>query len=74
MILHIKEESLGGKGLTGTIFCPSLFLNPFPPRQIKTAPFILMHAGNFTCQGKYCKYINVVQYSMILLNANVPQC
>ena len=30
MILLIKGEPLGGKGLTGPV-CLSLFLNPFPP-------------------------------------------
>ena len=31
MILLVNRESLGAKGITGPI--PSIFLNPFPPRQ-----------------------------------------
>ena len=31
--------------LTGPI-CPSLFLNPFPPRPAKTAPFIILLSSN----------------------------
>ena len=41
MILLLKGEPLGGKGLTGpTCICPSLFLNPFSPRPAKTVTFV----------------------------------
>ena len=41
MILLVKGEPLGGKGLTGPI-SPSLLLNPFPPRPAKTGPFVIL--------------------------------
>ena len=50
----MREEPLGGKGLTGPI-CPSLFLNPFPPRPAKTVPFVsllCLTLYNFTRQGR----------------------
>ena len=53
-ILLIKQEPLGGKGLTGPI-CPYLFLNPFPPRLAKTGPFVILLClmpDNFTHQRR----------------------
>ena len=41
MILLVKGEPLGGKGLTEPI-CPSLFLNPFPPRAAKSGRFVIL--------------------------------
>ena len=40
-ILLVKGEPLGGKGLTEPI-CPSLFLNPFPPRAAKSGHFVIL--------------------------------
>ena len=41
MILLLKGEPLGGKGLTGPI-CPSLFLNSFPPKPANASPFVIL--------------------------------
>ena len=38
-ILLVKGEPLGGKGLIVPT-CPTLFLNPFSPRPVKTVPFV----------------------------------
>ena len=40
-ILLVKGEPLGGKGLTEPI-CPSLFLNPFPPKAAKSGHFVIL--------------------------------
>ena len=42
MILLIKWEPLGGKKLTEPLICPSLFLNPFPPRAAKSGHFVIL--------------------------------
>ena len=42
MILLVKGEPLGRKGLTEPI-CPSLFLNPFPPRATKSIHFVIVY-------------------------------
>ena len=36
-----KREPLGGKGLTEPV-CPSLFLNPFPPRLTKSGHYVIL--------------------------------
>ena len=41
MILLIKGEPLAGKELPEPI-CPSLFLNPFPPRAAKSGHFVIL--------------------------------
>ena len=41
MILLVKREPLGGKGLTGPI-CPSLISLTFSPRPAKTIPFVIL--------------------------------
>ena len=54
MILLVKGEPLGGKGLTGPI-CTSLFLNSFPPSVAKTALFVTLLCltpDDFTPQGR----------------------
>ena len=54
MILLVKGEPLGGKGLTGPT-CPSLFLNPFSPRPAQTVPFVsllCLMLYDFTRQGR----------------------
>ena len=51
MILLVKGEPLGGKGLTG----PPLFLNLFSPTPAKTIPFVVslcLTPDDFTRQGR----------------------
>ena len=42
MILLVKGEPLGGKELITEPICPSLFLNPFPPRAAKSEHFVIL--------------------------------
>ena len=42
MVLLVRRGPLGGKGLAEPI-CPSLFLNPFPPRPTPFNYTLLLH-------------------------------
>ena len=69
MILLIKGESLGGKGLTGPI-CPSLFLNPFSPRLAQTIHFVILLCltpDDFTRQGKASGWERVKWFEQLSL-------
>ena len=61
MILLMKGDPLGGKGLTGPI-CPSLFLNLSSPRPVKTIPFVILLClmpNDFTHQGRASRWERV---------------
>ena len=67
MILLVKGEPLGGKGLTEPV-SPSLFLNPFPPRAAKSGHYVILLCltpDNFTRQRRAPGWerVNEIKYN-----------